>query len=68
MPATEIEYKGKTFVSVQNFDALSLDELMRRNYFFQCDYLLLPKTIPENTESYENLTTGRAIKDKTLLP
>lgn len=68
VPATEIEYKGKTFVSVQNFDALSLDELMRRNYFFQCDYLLLPKTIPENTESYENLTTGRAIKDKTLLP
>lgn len=64
IPATDFEYKGKTFVSLQDFDAVSLDNLADRDYFFQCDYLLLPETVPENTESYENLSTGTVAADE----
>ena len=64
MAATDLEYKGKTFVSLKDFDALSLDELVRRNSFFQCDYLLLSKDLPQSEETYEYLTTGTVVTDK----
>lgn len=62
--ATDMEYKGKTFISLQDFDAFGLEELVKRKYLFQCDYLFLPENLPENIESYENLTSGSIVTDK----
>ena len=61
--AAEIEYKGESLVSLQDFDSFALEELQRGNYFFRCDYLKLPEALPANADSYENLSAGKILRD-----
>ena len=64
IPSVFCEYKGTSFVSLQEFDGYALKKLGEQNVSFQCDVMKLSPNLPMSEDTYEMLSSGEILTDE----